>query len=52
METHDIIEGIKNGSLFYYNKKIYTKDEYNAILEAKHQVEHYDLLQLTKKIQL
>jgi DNA polymerase elongation subunit (family B) len=35
-----------------YKKKLVTEEVYNQLLEVKHQVEHYDLLQLTKKIQL
>lgn len=34
------------------NNKLYTKEQYDLIKEAKHNIEHFDLLQLTKKIQL
>lgn len=44
--------GIANKSLVLHKKKIYTAAEWSQIQEAERQEEHYDLLQLTKKIQL
>lgn len=48
----EIKAGISAGNLFLYDNKLYTKEEWQKIQEAEHQVEHFDLLQLTKKIQL
>ncbi|WP_407305563.1 hypothetical protein [Acinetobacter sp.] len=47
-----IKEKIKNGELILEGDKLYTKEEWLQITEADKQEEHYDLLQLTKKIQL
>ena len=52
LSISEIKKGIKNGSLILDGKKIFTKDEWEQIQDAKKQEEHYDLLQLTKKIQL
>ena len=48
----EIKAGISAGNLFLCDNKLYTKEEWQKIQEAEHQVEHFDLLQLTKKIQL
>jgi len=52
LSISEIKKSIKNGTLILYGKKVFTKDEFAQIREAQKQKEHYDLLQLTKKIQL
>jgi hypothetical protein len=52
MNIDEIRTGIKNGSLILDGSKLYTREEYEKIQYAAQQAEHYDLLQLTKKIQL
>lgn len=42
----------KNGDFYYEDNKRYTVEEYHQIQYAENQVKRYDLLQLTKKIQL
>lgn len=52
MELCDIQVGLQNGELVRDGDRIYTAAEWTAVLEAERQVEQFDLLQLTKKIQL
>lgn len=52
MTVEQLKIGIANKSLVLHKKKIYTSEEWSQIKEAERQEEHYDLLQLTKKIQL
>jgi len=49
---HDLIARVKSGDLILDGNKLFTKEEWSRIQEAERQTEHYDLLQLTKKIQL
>jgi len=48
----EISELIKTGEIVVDGSKIYTRDEWEQIKVAEQKAEHYDLLQLTKKIQL
>ena len=48
----EIKAGISAGNLFLYDNKLYNKEEWQKIQEAEQKVDHLDLLQLTKKIQL
>ena len=43
---------VKNGELFLSRGKLYTASEMQEIEHAERQEQYYDLLQLTKKIQL
>lgn len=52
MTLSEIEEKIKLGTLIKHKNKVYTKEEWGLIEHAKHQEEQFDLLQLTKKIQL
>lgn len=52
LDLDTIRQGLSNKTLFLHKNKIYTKAEWDEIQNAKNQEEHYDLLQLTKKIQL
>ena len=52
METVEILKKVEAGAAFLSGGKLYTKEEWTAILEAERQEAHFDLLQLTKKIQL
>lgn len=47
-----IKQKLKTGDLVLYNKKLYTRAEWDEIEGYTAQVELYDLLQHTKKIQL
>ena len=42
----------KRGNFYYSGSRKYTEDEYRQICDAQDAVDHWDLLQLTKKIQL
>jgi hypothetical protein len=46
------INGLRDGSYVLDGGKLYTRQEWDAITHAEKQEEHFDLLQLTKKIQL
>ena len=48
----DIRQRIKNGELFQHDASFYTLEVHEQIVEHDKQVSQYDLLQLTKKIQL
>lgn len=52
MSIEEIRAGIAAGIFVLHKKRLYTKEDYEELLEAKRQQDHYDLLQLTKKIQL
>jgi len=52
MDIIEIKQKIKSGELILDGKKLYTREEWQQIKEAKFQEEHYDLLQLTKKISM
>jgi DNA polymerase elongation subunit (family B) len=52
MDVNQIKAGLANGELVLSGKRLYTKDEWQQIQEAITNIEQYDLLQLTKKIQL
>ena len=52
MNISEIKEGLANGSLVLSEKKLFTREQYDKLNEAKKQEEYFDLLQLTKKIQL
>lgn len=43
---------IDNGEYILDRNKLYTREEWGAIIDAEKQEELYDLLQMTKKIQL
>lgn len=52
MNISEIKQKIDAGDLVLYNNKLYDRETWAAIQNAKKQEAHYDLLQLTKKIQL
>lgn len=52
MTLNEIKQKIKEGLLFEHEGRVYTPAEWKNIQYAEKQEEHYDLLQLTKKIQL
>lgn len=52
MDFQLIAEKIKTGEMVLDGNKLYTAEQYEAYKHAKHMEEHYDLLQLTKKISL
>jgi hypothetical protein len=52
MNINDIQVGLAAGSLVLDGNRVFTREEYKAILDAEKMQDHYDLLQLTKKIQL
>lgn len=52
MNVLEIKKKLASGELILDGNKLYTKSEYEQIQQAEQQAEHYDLLQLTKKIQL
>lgn len=52
LELFNICQKIKSGKLKLHDGKLYTIEQWQNYTEAVNQVEHYDLLQLTKKIQL
>ena len=52
MTLSEINEKIKLGTLIKYKNKVYSKEEWGLIQHAKSEEEKFDLLQLTKKIQL
>ena len=52
MTLFEINEKIKLGVLIKHKNKVYTKEEWGLIEHAKLEEARYDLLQLTKKIQL
>lgn len=52
MDLCDIQVGLQNGTLVRDGDRIFTAAEWAAIEEAERNADHYDLLQLTKKIQL
>jgi len=52
MDIEDIKNKLKSGELIRLDNKLYTIDEFAQIENAKEQESHFDLLQLTKKIQL
>lgn len=52
LSLEEIKAGLASGEFFLSGKKIYSRQEWAQIKEAERQEEHYDLLQLTKKIQL
>lgn len=52
MDISEIKAGIKRGDYVLDGSKLYTREEYERIQHAEYQTDHYDLLQLTKKIQL
>lgn len=43
---------LETGEVFRDGDRYYTKDVWEQLQEARKQEAHYDLLQLTKKIQL
>lgn len=52
MDINQIRAGLQSGELVLDGNRLYTRQEWEAITEAKKAEEHFDLLQLTKKIQL
>lgn len=52
MNLNEIQVGLKSGALILDKDKVYSLSEWEAITNAEKMAEHYDLLQLTKKIQL
>jgi DNA polymerase elongation subunit (family B) len=48
----EILQKLESGELFLCEGKLYTSEEWAKIREAEQQEEHFDLLQLTKKISL
>lgn len=52
MTLDQINEQVSLGNLIISGGKAYTKEEWKDIKHASEQCERYDLLQLTKKIQL
>lgn len=52
MTLNDINKQVSEGNLIVSEGKAYTKEEWKAIKYAEDQEAHFDLLQLTKKIQL
>ncbi len=52
MEITEIKQSLALGDLVLFDGKLFTREEWAQIKEAEHLAEHFDLLQLTKKIQL
>jgi hypothetical protein len=52
MNIAEIQNCIESKELVLEDGKLYTREEWESILHADRQEQHYDLLQLTKKIQL
>ncbi|MEM2159627.1 MAG: hypothetical protein QXN55_01580 [Candidatus Nitrosotenuis sp.] len=52
MDYNEIKNQIKNGNLILENKKLYTREEYAEIIDARSKEEEFDLLQHTMKISL
>lgn len=52
LTVDDIKAGIHSGKYVLHNKRLYSKEDYQQLKQAIAEEEHYDLLQLTKKIQL
>lgn len=52
MTLNEINKQVSLGNLIIDNGKVYTKEEWKTIKYADDQENHFDLLQLTKKIQL
>jgi hypothetical protein len=51
-KLEEIRDKIKNSELIFFENHLYTPDQYAELTACKEQEAHYDLLQLTKKIQL
>lgn len=52
MTNQEIKEKLCSGELIKYGGRLYTNDELHQIKEAEKKEQDFDLLQLTKKIQL
>ena len=52
MDFDTIVAKLKRGDLVRDGTKLYTREEWNQIREMEAKVDHFDLLQMTKKIQL
>jgi len=52
LTVDEIKEGINSGKYVLHKKRLFLAEDYEVLKDAIRQEEHYDLLQLTKKIQL
>lgn len=52
MDARELDEKLASGELVRDGDIVFTKKDWEELCDAEKQVEHYDLLQLTKKIQL
>ena len=52
MDKNELFEKLKSGDLVLVDGKVYDKQTALEIISASNKVEHFDLLQLTKKISL
>lgn len=52
MDFDTVVSKLKSGDLVRDGTKLYTREEWKQIREMEAKVDHFDLLQLTKKIQL
>ncbi len=52
MTNQEILEGLQNGSLIRDDGKIFSYEQWKKIQEVKKLEEHFDLMQLTKKISM
>lgn len=51
-KLRELRDKIRSGELIYHEHHVYTPEQFEEYKRMKTEIEHYDLLQLTKKIQL